>query len=229
MPGAPAAAQSKTTPNAKAGPSRPTKGTITPKPPPKKPYECLRDWRKPGKTTSISNSKLCPMCRAPSRYITPSSLFFKEGDPRKTKAIETYKASMGKVSCKYFERSLPGRRSCPYGDDCFYKHEEEEGKRYMFNHGVDQMMDVFKNELRRQPRRRRRMIIYDDYDDLDFDGFSDGPDPLDDWSTHAGLHIEPDNEWLPTETGIQWGTSPTGWDWSVATWGTVSAWGTLAD
>ena len=38
---------------------------------------------------------------------------------------------------RHFERSKPGKRFCPFGDDCFYRHEEVDGVPYLLNYGVD--------------------------------------------------------------------------------------------
>ena len=66
--------------------------------------ECLRQWRDPtGKTEDLVQSrahKKCPMCRAKSAFITPSSVFIKHGDPAKDKVIQAYKESMAKRPCR---------------------------------------------------------------------------------------------------------------------------------
>lgn len=46
------------------------------------------------------NTKKCPMCRTSSKFITPSSRFWKEGQEGKLKAIKAYKESMARVPCK---------------------------------------------------------------------------------------------------------------------------------
>ncbi|KZS94422.1 hypothetical protein SISNIDRAFT_439915 [Sistotremastrum niveocremeum HHB9708] len=109
---------------------------------------CLKKWRDPtGRSSEYldSNSgmhKRCPMCRGPSRFVTPSHVFYKNEDPKKEEVLENYKKSMKRVKCKYFERSIPGLRFCPYGRDCFYKHEDENGQEYVFQKGVDHYMNV---------------------------------------------------------------------------------------
>lgn len=45
-------------------------------------------------------TKQCPMCRAESKYVTPSSIPFKNGDPRKESTIVAYKESMARVPCR---------------------------------------------------------------------------------------------------------------------------------
>jgi len=159
--------------------------------------------------------KTCPMCRAQSRYITPSSQFFAEGDPRKQKILEDYKASMARVPCRYFERSSPLRRFCPYGSDCFYKHENPNGSTHRFDHGVDRMMMVFKEDIqtRRGPARYR--MLRPAYTDVAEDGLSDGSDPLDAFRGHEEVwHFTSDNEMAgPTPPQeLAFGVVPPGWD-----------------
>ncbi|KAI0714210.1 hypothetical protein C8T65DRAFT_573653 [Cerioporus squamosus] len=106
---------------------------------------CIKSWRgTEGKSVDIleaGTTKTCPMCRTTSRFVTPSSLFFADGDPKKAEAIEKYKHSMARIKCKYFERSSR-KRFCPFGKDCFYKHENEDGTPYVFPYGVEYYMGV---------------------------------------------------------------------------------------
>ena len=43
---------------------------------------------------------------------------------------------------RYFENSQPGRRHCPFGKECFYKHENDDGTPYVFHRGADYYMQV---------------------------------------------------------------------------------------
>lgn len=43
---------------------------------------------------------------------------------------------------RYFQRSRPGRRQCPFGRDCFYQHIEEDGTPYVFPLGADHYLSV---------------------------------------------------------------------------------------
>jgi E3 ubiquitin-protein ligase makorin len=67
--------------------------------------QCLRRWRDPlDKNDDVVHSgvnKKCPMCRSPSCFITPSSIFFKQGDPQKDHIVAMYMASMARVPCRY--------------------------------------------------------------------------------------------------------------------------------
>ncbi|KAI0731156.1 hypothetical protein C8Q76DRAFT_612209 [Earliella scabrosa] len=107
---------------------------------------CIKNWRgSEGKSADMieaGTTKTCPMCRTSSRFVTPSSLFYPEGDPKKAQVIEQYKNSMARVKCKYFENSPKGKRSCPFGKECFYKHENEDGTPYVFERGADYYMQV---------------------------------------------------------------------------------------
>jgi len=107
---------------------------------------CLKSWRDPHQISlDIVDSgvhKQCPMCRIVSRYIIPSSIFYKSGDPMKEVVIERYKSSMKKVNCRYFEASPPGRRYCPFGKDCFYRHVDENGQEFVFERGAEYYMRV---------------------------------------------------------------------------------------
>ncbi|KAG8220914.1 hypothetical protein J3R82DRAFT_2417 [Butyriboletus roseoflavus] len=71
--------------------------------------QCIRQWRAPaGKSPDVVSSgtiKCCPLCRIPSRFVTPSAHFFPNGNPRKKETIDAYKASMARISCKYIYRT----------------------------------------------------------------------------------------------------------------------------
>ncbi|PCH44244.1 hypothetical protein WOLCODRAFT_138851 [Wolfiporia cocos MD-104 SS10] len=102
---------------------------------------CIRSWRdRNGKSEEVVSSgviKQCPLCRAPSKFVTPSSKFYPEGHPEKTATIERYKASMARVPCRHFYKSPVGNRHCPFGKDCFYKHLNEDGTPYVFETGIE--------------------------------------------------------------------------------------------
>lgn len=165
---------------------------------------CLRDWRKSSKKDIhlvFSNIiKTCPLCRAESRFITPSSRFYPLGDPKREELIAAYKESMARINCRYFEKSSPIKRFCPYGSDCFYKHEDPiTGTVHRFDYGVEKMMLQYKEEIQRAARRgqaRYRLsnphAYWDPADvveDLlaELESLSDGPDPLD---AFADLNIQ---------------------------------------
>ncbi|KAE9400375.1 hypothetical protein BT96DRAFT_819296, partial [Gymnopus androsaceus JB14] len=105
---------------------------------------CLKEWRDPkAKSVDVVQSgvhKKCPMCRAPSKFITPSSIFYKHTDPKKELAISAYKESMARVPCRYFVQSKAHRPFCPFGKDCFYQHLNDDGTPHVFSQGVDESM-----------------------------------------------------------------------------------------
>lgn len=126
--------------------------------------DCIRQWRvnqgKPEETVASGVTKQCPLCRAPSRFITPSRSFYPAESPKKAEIIEQYKASMAKVPCRcvlrlhlrssgvlmhdqrHFEASPSYDRFCPFGRDCFYQHRNADGTPYVFPHGVAHNMRV---------------------------------------------------------------------------------------
>ncbi|KAJ4000945.1 hypothetical protein F5050DRAFT_1561922 [Lentinula boryana] len=107
---------------------------------------CLKEWRDPrAKSFDVVQSRVhkkCPMCRTPSKFITPSSLFYKHSDPRKEQTISAYKDSMARLPCRYFVQSKAKKPFCPFGKDCFYQHLNDDGTPYTFAEGVDASMRV---------------------------------------------------------------------------------------
>ncbi|KAA1468815.1 hypothetical protein DENSPDRAFT_771943 [Dentipellis sp. KUC8613] len=110
---------------------------------------CLRNWRdREGKNEEMLFShvnKKCPYCRTFSKSVTPSSHFYPDGHPGKAAAIERHKASTSRIPCRYFQESQPNDRFCPFGRDCIYLHENEDGTPYIFHAGVDHYMRVRHN------------------------------------------------------------------------------------
>ncbi|KZV98783.1 hypothetical protein EXIGLDRAFT_831997 [Exidia glandulosa HHB12029] len=108
--------------------------------------DCIHGWRdSQGKSVDVIISqmnKTCPSCRQRSRFVIPCNRF-PETDERKQKLIENYKASMSRVDCKYFTASRD-KPFCPYGRDCFYKHELPDGTPYVFKEGVEELMERWK-------------------------------------------------------------------------------------
>ena len=125
--------------------------------------QCLRQWRDPqGKSGDVVHSgvtKRCPLCRAPSQIVIPSSQFFRHGSSRKEAATESFKASMARTPCRsvpsevstcaiaerlpsYFEKSKNTKPFCPFGKDCFYRHVKDDGSPFVFSMGVDHYMKV---------------------------------------------------------------------------------------
>lgn len=119
--------------------------------------QCLKEWRDPkAKSVDVVQSgvhKKCPMCRAPSKFITPSSIFYKHTDPKKELAISAYKESMARVPCRYFVQSKAHRPFCPFGKDCFYQHLNDDGTPHVFSQGVDESMRIASAHRDRQHTR----------------------------------------------------------------------------
>lgn len=67
---------------------------------------------------------MCPVCRIPSAFVTPSEVWI--DDPvEKKKLIEAYKSALREKPCKYFAQ---GTRTCQFGASCFYKHAYPDGR-----------------------------------------------------------------------------------------------------
>ncbi|KAK0497147.1 hypothetical protein EDD18DRAFT_1073041 [Armillaria luteobubalina] len=127
---------------------------------------CIKQWRDSSKLNRDPGpskvTKQCPMCRAPSAYITPSSVFYKNEDPRKEKAIISYKESMARVPCRYFQASKREDASnpfCPFGKDCFYQHLNDDGTPHIFNQGIEACMKV-RCVIRQSDQTPNKLQIY---------------------------------------------------------------------
>ncbi|KAH9072112.1 hypothetical protein EDB83DRAFT_196514 [Lactarius deliciosus] len=103
--------------------------------------DCIRNWRgQESSSEDVTFSRLhkkCPYCRTLSKFVIPSSHFYPSGHPGKTAALERYKASLQRIPCRYFTASKPDSRYCPFGRDCMYQHQNEDGTPYIFNKGAD--------------------------------------------------------------------------------------------
>ncbi|QRV88894.1 E3 ubiquitin-protein ligase makorin-1 [Ceratobasidium sp. AG-Ba] len=112
---------------------------------------CIKDWRNSkGKDVDVvisNTNKTCPVCRAPSKFITPSSRFTPKDSPERQKCVEGYKTTLGRIPCRYFAASSPEKRFCPYGRDCFYQHRNDDGTTHVFSEGVDAMMERHKSRM----------------------------------------------------------------------------------
>ncbi|EHB15580.1 Putative E3 ubiquitin-protein ligase makorin-3 [Heterocephalus glaber] len=79
---------------------------------------CIRTWRS-GTQFESRISKSCPQCRVSSSFVIPSEFWVEDGE-EKEKLIQQYKEGMRHKACRYFAE---GRGHCPFGENCFYKHE----------------------------------------------------------------------------------------------------------
>ncbi|NWS77309.1 MKRN1 ligase, partial [Crotophaga sulcirostris] len=82
---------------------------------------CIRKWRR---SRDFQNGvvKACPECRVISGYYIPHKYWVSDAG-EKEKLIETFKARMGKIRCKFFVRGF-----CPFKSDCIYLHELPAGR-----------------------------------------------------------------------------------------------------
>ncbi|NXU63733.1 MKRN1 ligase, partial [Horornis vulcanius] len=88
----------------------------------------LSGWRAPCNvefcSTVCSFPRSCPECRITSNFVIPSEYWVEEKE-EKQKLIQKYKEAMSNKPCRYFDE---GRGSCPFGGNCFYKHEYPDGR-----------------------------------------------------------------------------------------------------
>ncbi|KAJ2919495.1 hypothetical protein MD484_g923, partial [Candolleomyces efflorescens] len=124
---------------------------------------CIKQWRDPNSKSidvvSSGNNKKCPMCRTPSNFITPSSVFVKHGTEEKNIIVEMYRESMARVQCRYFQKSIGKSPMCPFGKDCFYKHEKPDGTLHVFQEGASRYA------IRNRPRSNlNNLFMFSDSD-----------------------------------------------------------------
>uniref|UniRef100_A0A2K6TS17 RING-type E3 ubiquitin transferase n=1 Tax=Saimiri boliviensis boliviensis TaxID=39432 RepID=A0A2K6TS17_SAIBB len=86
--------------------------------------KCIRKWRSAEEFES-KIVKSCPQCRITSNFVIPSEYWVEEKE-EKEKLIQEYKEAMSNKACRYFDE---GRGSCPFGENCFYKHVYPDGRR----------------------------------------------------------------------------------------------------
>ncbi|KAJ7623335.1 hypothetical protein FB45DRAFT_925318 [Roridomyces roridus] len=125
---------------------------------------CIKQWRDPANKTDAGagNTKLCPMCRQPAKFIIPSSKFYPHGE-EKDSLLARYMDSMARVPCRYFQRSLaatPSRPFCPFGKDCFYQHRNADGSEHTFDQGVDVSMRRYAAQRDSAPLFAHRTDIF---------------------------------------------------------------------
>ncbi|KAK4684752.1 E3 ubiquitin-protein ligase makorin, partial [Tremellales sp. Uapishka_1] len=112
--------------------------------------DCITLWRSKRSDAYFSDGanmdkviKLCPLCRQPSKYVFPSSLFWEKGQ-RKDAIEKNYLIIVGKVPCKYLERGIKhGKPFCPYGDDCHYSHMIN-GIKHKFDKGASELLSYMR-------------------------------------------------------------------------------------
>ncbi|KAJ3089811.1 hypothetical protein HK102_005445, partial [Quaeritorhiza haematococci] len=88
----------------------------------------------------------CPVCRTSSNLVVPSNVF-PTNAPQKQLIITSYKNVLAKIPCRYFENSPSADRTCPFGDECLYAHNDASGNR----------VPCRRPERRRRPPQRREL------------------------------------------------------------------------
>ncbi|XP_054032257.1 E3 ubiquitin-protein ligase makorin-1-like [Dryobates pubescens] len=84
---------------------------------------CIRKWRR-SRDFQSAVIKACPECRITSSYYIPHKYWVSDVH-EKEKLIQTFKARMGKIRCKFF---VQNRGRCPFKSDCIYLHELPAGR-----------------------------------------------------------------------------------------------------
>lgn len=84
---------------------------------------CIRKWRN-AKQFEHKIIRACPECRQTSDYICPSR-FWVESEEEKGRLLGDYRRNLGQKDCKYFDK---GEGECPFGNKCFYKHADKDGR-----------------------------------------------------------------------------------------------------
>ncbi|KAF5336036.1 hypothetical protein D9611_006203 [Ephemerocybe angulata] len=128
---------------------------------------CIKQWRDSTKGPSMdvenSTKKKCPMCRTSSNFIIPSSIFVKHDTKEKEGIVEKYKGSMAKVQCRYFQKTLKTRKPmCPFGKDCFYKHENADGSLHVFTEGASVWINRYYGAHGRSGRNGNNIFVFSD-------------------------------------------------------------------
>jgi len=147
--------------------------------------DCIRSWRgQDGVADDFSLSyvhKKCPYCRTPSKFVVPSSHFYPNGHPGKAITIEQYKASLQRIPCKYFIVSNPGYRYCPFGRDCMYQHQNDDGTPFIFSRGVDHYMPQRDRRLPGFLRESLRDVFSRSTFDYYYPGYNPWADRVEPW------------------------------------------------
>jgi len=81
--------------------------------------QCIREWRGSSEH-SRERVRACPLCKVVSHYVIPCDRHVAEPS-RKQRVIAEYKYRLQEIDCKHYNR---GKSVCPFGEACFYRHEE---------------------------------------------------------------------------------------------------------
>ncbi|KRY54172.1 Hydroxyacylglutathione hydrolase, mitochondrial, partial [Trichinella britovi] len=108
--------------------------------------QCIRQWRGTNEF-DLKNTRACPECRVISDFVVPSSFWVETAEERAC-LIDSYKASLKQRRCKYY---IHGQRECQFGNKCFYRHEDPEGRLI-----EGDSPRTIRRRMRRMNRNRRR-------------------------------------------------------------------------
>lgn len=87
---------------------------------------CIREWRQhvAGGADLESALRTCPLCRLPSHFVTPSTVW--PASPEEKEAVVGgYRAKLASIDCRHFAW---GEGACPFGISCLYRHAYPDGR-----------------------------------------------------------------------------------------------------
>jgi E3 ubiquitin-protein ligase makorin len=87
---------------------------------------CIRSWRQnvTGGVDVDSAIRTCPICRTPTHFITPSTIW--PSTPQEKEAILAgYRSKLASIDCRHFNY---GEGTCPFGTSCMYRHMYSDGR-----------------------------------------------------------------------------------------------------
>ncbi|KRZ06388.1 putative E3 ubiquitin-protein ligase makorin-1 [Trichinella zimbabwensis] len=119
--------------------------------------QCIRQWRGTNEF-DLKNTRACPECRVMSDFVVPSSFWVETAEERAC-LIDSYKSSLKQRRCKYY---VHGQRECQFGNKCFYRHEDPEGRLVEGDspRTIRRRMRRMNRNRRRQSNHFRRDFIY---------------------------------------------------------------------
>jgi hypothetical protein len=128
----------------------------------------FRNWRQcKGKSPELVGSgvlRKCPICRKLSQVVMSSERFPETAAQKEFMVIQCIRECETR-NCKYFEQSAPWRRECPYGNECLYRHVDNQGRRvhvYPMNTAdcpFESMYEDFDSQISNDTPRPQRCTI----------------------------------------------------------------------
>lgn len=87
---------------------------------------CIRSWRQNtlGEADVQSAVRTCPICREPTHFITPSTVWPATAEEKEV-IIAGYRAKLSSIDCRHFNF---GEGTCPFGTSCMYRHMFHDGR-----------------------------------------------------------------------------------------------------